>query len=537
MIRLTNNVNKAKRVSWLWLGLLVAALWASSPVLYAAERMPTAELRHLNEVMRDASRYRKAKEQHLDTLKQQARRAADARVRFRRYLEIGDAYRTFMADSALQYCILAERQARLTGDPDLVHRADIAMVGSMSVAGFFAEASSRLDSLSTQTLPQDQRLELWKSARQLYSSMITYIGEETPYVRPYQERYLAIDDSLLRHLPQDSPDYRFIYAERLVGSGRYSEARNLLEPLLKTTPVSDNIYGKAAYQLAMVYRHQGDERLYAAYLAKAAGSDITGCVTEGWALPKLAEWLYQNDRLDQAFTYINFSLSEAKAGNARTRSAVISGMMPTIDDAYRKSLTQSRDRLGIFLGIATFLFLVAAALTVVLLRQIRRAREAHRKLRENSRLQEFYIGNFVGLCSSYSSKLQSWQKMVTRKLALGQTDDLLKTLKSGKISGENEDFHSAIDTAFLQLYPHFIEEINTLLRTDEQVHLNRNGWLPPELRILALIRLGVDESARIASILQYSPNTVYAYRNKMRNKALSREDFERQVRQIGYEEA
>ena len=286
----------------------------------------------------------------------------------------------------------------------------------------------------------------------------------------------------------------------------------------------------------MLYRHQGDERLYAAYLAKAATSDITGCVTEGWALPKLAEWLYQNDRLDQAFTYINFSLSEAKSGNARTRSAVISGMMPTIDDAYRKSLTQSRDRLVVFLCLATFLFLLAAALTAVLLRQIRRAHEAQRKLKENSRLQEFYIGNFVGLCSSYSSKLQSWQKMVTRKLALGQTDDLLKTLKAGKISGENEDFHSAIDTAFLQLYPHFIEEINTLLRTDEQVHLNKKGGLPPELRILALIRLGVEESSRIASILQYSPNTVYAYRNKMRNKALSRDDFERQVRHIGYEE-
>lgn len=190
----------------------------------------------------------------------------------------------------------------------------------------------------------------------------------------------------------------------------------------------------------------------------------------------------------------------------------------------------------VFLCLATFLFLLAAALTAVLLRQIRRAHEAQRKLKENSRLQEFYIGNFVGLCSSYSSKLQSWQKMVTRKLALGQTDDLLKTLKAGKISGENEDFHSAIDTAFLQLYPHFIEEINTLLRTDEQVHLNKNGGLPPELRILALIRLGVEESSRIASILQYSPNTVYAYRNKMRNKALSRDDFERQVRYIGYEE-
>lgn len=339
MNRLANIVGKARRLMLLAPALLLAASGAVCSRASAAGRMPTQELNRLNEVMRDAARYRASKEQHLDSLKRQALRATDARVRFARYLSVGEAYRTFMADSALKYCVLAEQQARRSGDPGLVHRADIAMIGSMSVAGFFAEASVRLDSLKFLPLPLDQKVQLWLSARQLYSSMITYVGEETPFVRPYQDRYLAIDDSLLRHLPRDGADYRFIYAERLVSSGRYSEARPLLERLLASTQVSDNIHGKAAYQLAMLYRHQGDERLYAAYLAKAATSDITGCVTEGWALPKLAEWLYQNDRLDQAFTYINFSLSEAKSGNARTRSAVISGMMPTIDDAYRRAAT------------------------------------------------------------------------------------------------------------------------------------------------------------------------------------------------------
>lgn len=527
----------AKSITLYAVLLSVLVLWPGCRYASAAKKMPDSELRHLNEVMDDAGRYRAIKVRHIDSLKASAQRAEDVRLRFHRYLEVGRAYRTFIADSALQYCILAEQQARLSGDPALMHSADIAMIGSMSVAGFFAEAFARLDSLHRMTLPMDQKLELWMSARQLYSAMIAYIGDETPLVRPYREQYLAIDDSLLQHLPQTGADYRFIYAERLVGSGQYSEARNILQQLLDATPVNDNIYGKAAYQLALVYRHQGDESLYAAYLARAATSDITACVTEGWALPMLAEWLYHNDRFDQAFTYINFSLSEAKAGNARTRSIIISSMMPTIDNAYRKSLTQTRDRLVIFLGITTFLFLIVTILTVILLRQIRRGRETQKKLTENSRRQEFYIGNFVSLCSTYSSKLQSWQKLVMRKLASGQTDDLLKTLKAGKISGESEDFHSAIDAAFLQLYPNFIEEINSLLRTDQQMHKGKNGALPPELRILALIRLGVDESSRIAGILQYSANTVYTYRNKMRNKAISRDDFEKQVRSIGYNPA
>ena len=125
--------------------------------------------------------------------------------------------------------------------------------------------------------------------------------------------------------------------------------------------------------------------------------------------------------------------------------------------------------------------------------------------------------------------------MVTRKISSGQTDDLLKTLKQGKISGENDDFHDAIDKAFLELYPDFVEEVNALLRDDEQIHLNKKGTLSPELRIYALIRLGVEESSRIATILQYSTNTVYTYRNKMRNKAINRATFEQQVRDLDYE--
>ena len=501
----------------------------------ARSPLPSAELQQLNKAMANAPKYRAAKVKSIDSLVNLARKATTPHERFSRYMAIGDFYHNFVADSALHYFILADKEAHLSADLSLVHQADIAMVGAMSVAGFFNEASLRLDSMEHLQLPMQQKLELWKAERQLFSSMIAYAGDETPLSKEYRNRYLAIDDSLLAHLPKNSQDYKFIFAERLVSSGQYGEARQRLQAILNTNPVSANIYGKAAYQLAMVCRHQGEEEQYARFLAKAAVSDIQGCATEGWALPKLAEWLYQNGELDQAFTYINFSLSEAKAGNARMRSSVISSMMPAIDEAYRKNLTSSNDRLAAYLFVAVILFLITTSLIIMLLRQVKKARITQRKLAENSRLREMYLGNFVGLCSTYSSKLQSWQKMVTRKISSGQTDDLLKTLKQGKISGENDDFHDAIDKAFLELYPDFVEEVNALLRDDEQIHLNKKGTLSPELRIYALIRLGVEESSRIATILQYSTNTVYTYRNKMRNKAINRATFEQQVRDLDYE--
>lgn len=525
----SHHENHASR----WIVVLISLLICCAQMSYGRATMPDTELNELNMAMCDAGEYRARKMHHIDSLVNVAHRQSDATARFNSYMAIGREYHTFIADSALHYYKQAEDLAESINNRTLEHSADIALVGAMSVAGFFNEASAGLDSLERLPLTADQRLALWTSARQLYSSLTSYVGKESPIANIYRDRYLAIDDSLLNHLPGTTDEYRFIYAERLVGTGQYTEAGNMLQKILSTNPINANIYGKAAYQLAMVYLHQGNEQMYAAFLAKAAISDIAGCVTEGWALPMLAEWLFRQGELDRAFTYINYALSEAMAGNARMRTSVISGMVPTIDEAYRKKLMSSRDQLVIYLCLATFLFLITTLMAIFLFVQIRKSHRVQKRLRELSHVQELYLANFVALCSNYSARLRSWQKMVIRKLTSNQTDDLLKTIKAGKITDENDDFHSVMDQALLEIYPNLVEEINALLRPDEQIELHKPGTMTPELRIYALIRMGVTESTRIATILQYSTNTIYTYRNKMRNRAIDRTNFDRQVRNLG----
>ena len=120
-----------------------------------------------------------------------------------------------------------------------------------------------------------------------------------------------------------------------------------------------------------------------------------------------------------------------------------------------------------------------------------------------------------------------------RKISSGQASELLKVVKSGKFGEEeNEDFYKEIDSVVLTLYPDFVEKINELLQPTERVRISGN-LLTPELRIYAFVRLGVSESTRIAKILNYSVNTVYAYRNRMRNRAIDREHFEENVLKIG----
>lgn len=501
-----------------------------TPLQAAADtEIPHEDLRALKAVVTNSEKYAAAKHASIDSLKHLAAATPADIARFNLYMNIGREYRSFVADSAIYYFSEALRHADIMHNSELVNTAKIGLLSALSASGNFAEACELFKELEACQLTAAQRINLWRAARQLYSFMANYMGEDSPYSRTYTAQYICYDDSLLSALPPTSYDRRFISCERLVAEGRYSEAKKELTALLSELPQENNTYGKAAYQMAMVYRNQGDETRFASYLAKAAISDIKGNVSDGWALPMLADWLYQHGQLDDAFLYINHSLAEAQEGNVRMRTAAIAAMMPAIDKAYRESLNTSHNRMVLYLCMVAFLCAMAVALIVVLYKQIQSANRSKQKLADTSRILENYLGNFVALCSSYAAKLDSWQKMVVQKLTTGQGDDLLKTIKSRRLAAENTDFHSAIDKAFLDLYPDFVDRVNDLLRPDERIVVRSRGVLPAEIRIYALLRLGVKETAQIASILQYSTNTVYAYRNKMRGKAIRRDTFEQDV--------
>lgn len=319
----------------------------------------------------------------------------------------------------------------------------------------------------------------------------------------------------------------------MVASGKFAAARNELESLLSKLDKGNNIYGMAAFQLAKVYKSDGDQTAYASYLAKAAESDIICNAREGFALPALAAWLYEQGDFATAFRYINFALEDAYRGNARVRMVNMARWMPAIDEAYRLQISTSRNEWLIIATLASILFLALAVTSFFLFRQIRKGRASRDALAATSRMKDSYIGNFIGLCSTYSEKYYSLIKLVDRKISSGQASELLKVVKSGKFGEEeNEDFYKEIDSVVLTLYPDFVEKINELLQPAERVRI-RGNLLTPELRIYAFVRLGVSESTRIAKILNYSVNTVYAYRNRMRNRAIDREHFEENVLKIG----
>lgn len=495
--------------------------------------LPGRELARLNDAIASAPRYQKQKDERFDSLKKALHQPSSPIKRWHTAFEIAETYRQVNADSSLHYASIALQLA----PPDsssMKTRAHLAVANALSTAGLFIPAKQTIDSIRHTAMSKEEKTEFWKSARMLYSYMSSYVQDHSIYAEKYRRQYIECDDSLLRYLPENDMFHRFIFCERLVSEGKISNAKSTLENLMSKLPAESNLYGMAAFQLAEVYKSKGDFKGYAKNLALAAECDIKGCIKEGIALPTLANWLYEHGDFDNAFNYINFALENANSGNIRMRTVSIASLMPVIDEAYSSKLDSSKKHIMAYLIVTFALLLAVVTLLVGIIRGYRRIHANEKKLALSSKKLETYVGNFISLCSSYASRLDQLSKLVIRKISAGQSDDLLKLINSGKFTEDNdEEFYQLIDKALLDIFPDFVDSINTLLKPDKQIRISKDDPLTPELRIYAFVRLGVEQSAKIAQILNYSVNTVYSYRNRMRNRAIDHDNFDANVANLG----
>lgn len=513
--------------------IAAATLALAQPPHNVHYELPSEQRDALVKAIKAAPIYERDKVGHIDSLTRRYRNInkRDLAARCRVALHLCEDYMPMRADSAMQYSGIALALADSSRSAELMTESRIARIGALSNAGIFSRAALLFDSIHPQELSQRLKIKYFQAGRKLYGFMRLYVEGEQEFMDEYTALYVRCDDSLLRVLPAGDRLRDFLQCERLISKGDYLKAKPRLETLLKSVPQSDNLYGMTAYQLAVVYLNSGDQSTYAAYLAEAAISDIKGCIKDGLALPTLAEWLYEQGEINDAFNFINYALEDATSGNIRMRTVTIASLLPLIDTAYREKINASRDELMIYFLLTATLLIITGGLLFILMRQIKRARASERKVKQTAGLQEKYIGHFIELSSTYANRLQTLRKTVGRKIASGQADELLKMIDSGKFNdSQNEAFCTVFDSAFLDLYPDFVEGINNLLRPEERIDSAAAHTLTPELRIYAIVRLGVDESVKIAQILNYSVATVYSYRNRMRNRAISRESFDEDVK-------
>ncbi|MDY4149075.1 MAG: DUF6377 domain-containing protein [Paludibacteraceae bacterium] len=296
-------------------------------------------------------------------------------------------------------------------------------------------------------------------------------------------------------------------------------------------PLDTHEYAIYAYRRSDAARYAGENEEQEEWLIRSAIADVRSGVTDNASSWMLAEIVYNNGEgdIERAYKYVQYSLNNAAIFDARMRFMQINQVSQIINRAYEQQQQQASQRLHIFLIILLIVLLLMVVLAMVVVRQNRRLHSLNHKMKavnnslhEANNIKERYISLYLVACAD---NLRRMAKMAPK--ATGQTSAQF-------MEAEMPAFYQRFDTSFLSIYPDFVEEFNALLRPEERIYPEKEGALNTELRIFALIRLGIDSSTRIAELLCYSTNTIYNYRARVKNHALDdREGFEDRVRRIG----
>ena len=491
-------------------------------------------LTQLDLALSNQSIYMRQKEIVIDSLKYLLSNSAlNKTEEFHLNNELGKAYEVFITDSAMKYFNKSLIIANELKNATLQDEVYISQAMVLATSGMYKEALELFNQIRRSSLSSSLLPIYYNCGRQIYSFLSSYT-QTASYAQQYEHQQYLYRDSLLMVLPVNSAEYKLYNAEQQYGLSHYSDAELMLQTLLLQVPETSNLYARAAFSLAIIYRDQGNSNLYLHYLALSAISDVKASVKENAALQYLALFLFEEGDLNRAYQYIKYSLDDAIFCNARMRTIEISAVLLVINAAYQMKVEEQRHQLLLFLILVSVLLIFLIGALVWIYKQMKKLAITESKLRQANHIKEEYIGHFLNLCSLYIEKLDRFRSTVSRKIMAGQTEELLKLTKSSQFASmEQKEFYASFDSAFLQIYPNFVAELNELLQPNERFVLKSGEMLNTELRIFAIIRLGIDDSSKIANFLHYSINTIYTYRNKVKNKAIDREMFEENMMKIG----
>ncbi|SDI34336.1 DUF6377 domain-containing protein [Bacteroides ovatus] len=518
----------------------------------------------LDKTIKEADTYVQIKENKLHELKKEARKTPPFSVeRYHLNNDIYLEYKAYSSDSALHYLNENMLLARQLNDKERELKIQLELSYLLSSIGMYMEAADILNSIDRQTLPSSLLGHYYTCYEHVYSEA----GAAQPRYKMFASRYAKLShayrDSMQVTLDPSSATYLWLRETQLREAGKYDEALEFSDRRLAESSFGTPQYALVAYQRFRLFESMGkkDEHLY--YLVLSAISDVRSAIKEQSSLMVLAQELNSKGDLKRAYDYINFSWEISQFYKTRLRSWMNITPLSMINGNYQDIIKQQNRELLIYITCVALLALLLVIALIYIYRQMkalsiakkglqevnerlfslneeleevnRHLRSTNLELSESNLIKEAYIARFFKLCSVYVDRLQAYRKLVNKKLQRGQVAELLKMthLSNDIVTVEVQELYANFDSAFLHLFPNFVESLNALLLPEEQIVLKSDELLNTELRIFALIRLGIKDSSQIAELLHYSVNTIYNYRSRVKTKArVSRDDFEDLVAKI-----
>ena len=475
--------------------------------------------------------------------------------RFELNMRLYDEYIAYKYDSAYYYIQQNVEQLRGTDDHDRFAASAVRLVHILSVTGLFNMARELMDEINPEVLDVQQRVDYYtqQSELNLYRSEM---AQYTPFFSEFISRAQYYRQLIIQIAPKDSYDYIFNQATYICETGDEDKAIQMLEDYLPQIKRGTRTYGIVTSTLAYFYQRKENKAQQEHYLLLSAISDEEGAIRENNSLRSLSEVLMARGESDNAYRYLFQSFREAQFYGSRLRLMQMGRIAPQVMQLYDEERSQTQRLTNAILIIISIVSLLLIAGIFYTLKLIRRNRAAHRQIlamnktlsqqnetissinnqmKEANRIKEEYIGRFLELNSITIERGERRLKLFNRLARERKLEELYAELKATEpVANSIRDFHQHFDEAFLNIFPDFIAHVNQLLLEEYQFESTGEGVkkLTTELRILALVRLGINDNQKIADILRSSITTIYTYRSKLKAKAINKESFEDDVRKI-----
>ncbi|WP_349315756.1 DUF6377 domain-containing protein [Chitinophaga sp. MM2321] len=502
-----------------------------------------ALLKELNSNIERSGAYDALKVKGIDSIKHTlAGAGSDLTLRFNINQQLYEAYKVFNFDSAFIYARHLEQIATEMNDPVRIMCAKVKLGFILLSSGMFTETAAFLDNINVTGMPDSIRVQFYLMKSRFYYDLAAY-NQDKYYTPEYTHQGGIYMDSALHLLPEASFEYKYNKGLQYFMKGNLPAAIACY-PDLNQPGLNYRQLAVAACTLGNIYLQSNQPDTAITLLIRSAIADVKSSTKETMAMYMLATLLFGKGDVKDASHYIEKAIAEAVFYGARQRKVQVSSILPIIEQERIYTAEEKTRSLLIYAAIVTLLLIALVVLAITVFRQVQKLKtaqhiitaahlkqqEINNQLLEANKIKEEYVGYCFNINATYIGKIEKIKQTLEQKLTENKPNEVKFLVNNINIRQEREDLFTNFDRVFLKIFPHFVEEFNALFDKNNQVALKENELLNTDIRIFALIRIGISDNEKIARILEYSVNTIYAYKTKIKKRSLvPSEEFENHV--------
>lgn len=502
-------------------------------------------LKDLDQAIAQRHEFEKEKTERIDGFK---RRPGGMNVadELAQTLQIFNEYKSFIYDSAFRYALRLQSLSARLENPVQIYSSKINLGFILVSAGHFNEALDTLQALRSSFLPDSLKPDFFFLIGRTCFDLADFNTDDY-YSARYRDRGNRYLDSSFQYLDPNSPRFLLIHGLKALHTGDFEASAKDYEALLSGFSLSDRDVAVAASTLSFIYMNLGHQEESKRMLIRAAIADIQSSTKETVALRNLAEILFYEGRVEKAYEYIKIAMEDANFYGANQRKIQVASIYPIIEGKRLAMVESRKNRIAIYAVSITLFSMLLIAFGAIIYKQYRKLETAKRvisdsnekltetnhQLMDSNKIKEEYVSYYFNTTAEYISRLENLKKAMEMKLFTKKMDELRFTVDSINIKHEREELYHNFDKFFLRLFPDFVSVFQSLFKEEDHIHLKEGQLLNTELRIFALIRMGIHDTEKIARILDYSLATIYTYKARIRHKSIAPNDeFDKRIMAI-----